>query len=133
MPQTHVTLSLSTSVNAAYADVPIYNKRTGRRYTRRIASEALKTYKMVVGAELRQQGLSRGSWAHIEAIGYEAVFYVPTRARDLSNRQKGFEDALAAYLGFNDNKIVRFSCERRIDKSRPRIEVRLYSIEEVTA
>ena len=70
----------------------------------------------------------QGTWQGVEAVGYTASIFVPTRNSDQDNRVKFWQDVLATWLGFNDNRFEESHIYRRIDPNLPRVEVYLYPV-----
>jgi hypothetical protein len=128
MHEAKFTLSLPPSVNEAYADV-IKRSKYGF-YTVRIATKVLKAFKSIAYGELHTQKVPHPIWQQSKSIGYEATFYMRTRGSDASNRIKVLEDSIAETLGFNDNRIYAGHFYKRIDKDHPRVEMRLFTLEE---
>ena len=128
MKSARFVLSLSPSVNECYSNV-IKARRDGRRYTKRIASETLENFKQEAPFLMHQQGLIRGSWQGVKAVGYELDIYMATSASDGSNRLKAYEDAVSQYLGFDDRLIAEGHFKKAVDKHNPRIEGFWFTIE----
>lgn len=121
-----VTAPLSISVNAAYAQV-IKTNKYGQRYTRRIGSQALKTFKKsIYDILLARKLLNDPRWEQAEEIGFEAVVYVRRRNADMTNYIKTYEDGIAEALRFNDKRVVRAYLDKAVDAKCPRIEGHWY-------
>src|ERR1017187_10147617 len=120
MKSARFVLPLSPSVNAAYKQV---KKHLGERtYSKRVATEALETFKESTPFLLHQQGLLRGSWEGVKAVEYDVSVYVQTDASDGSNRLKAYEDVVSQYLGFDDHLIREGHFKKVVDRRNPRIE-----------
>jgi hypothetical protein len=127
MKSARFTLSLPPSINASYKQV---KKRMGERtYSKRVATEALETFKQSAPFLLHQQGLIRGSWEGVKAVGYQLTIYTATNASDGSNRLKAYEDAVSQYLGFDDRYVVEGRFKKTVDATNPRIEGHWFTIE----
>jgi hypothetical protein len=127
MKSARFVLPLSPSVNASYKQV---KKRMGEHtYSKRVATEALETFKESTPFLLYQQGLIRGSWEGVKAVGYELTIYTATNASDGSNRLKAYEDAVSQYLGFDDKHVMEGQFKKSIDAKNPRIEGHWFTIE----
>ncbi len=127
MKSARFMLPLPPSVNTSYKQV---NKRMGERtYSKRVATEALDTFKQSTPFLLYQQGLIRGSWQDVKAVGYQLTIYTATDASDGSNRLKAYEDAVSQYLGFDDHLIREGQFKKVVDKENPRIEGNWFTIE----
>ena len=79
---------------------------------------------------LYSQGLTRGMWEGVKAVGYEVAIYVRTEASDTSNRLKAYEDVVSQYLGFDDKYVYKGNFEKHLDWNNPRIEGYWYIIEQ---
>ena len=131
------TLPLATSTNRLTRDILItgVNKRgQASTYTRRVKTREYRDFKAGAIDTLRKcYRLDLDpEWSQARFIGYEALAYTATWARDLSNCLKGFEDALAEALGFNDNRVIEVNLRKRVGQGRPRMTMRLYLLNEPT-
>lgn len=119
------TLPLPPSINKQYATVG----------GKRVLSKAHRRYKKTVRSILRRlrlegklpeemtEALRRGY------IGLFIDFYFETPLRrDLDGGLKITQDAICDTLGINDNRVVDIHLVKRIDPSRPRLEVELEAI-----
>jgi hypothetical protein len=128
MKSVRFTLPLSPSVNECYSNV-IKQRRDGRSYTKRVASETLEQFKKDAPLLLYSQGLIRGSWEGAKAVGYELHIYTRTHSSDASNRLKTYEDVVTQYLGFDDKHVMEGQFKKSIDAKNPRIEGHWFTIE----
>jgi Holliday junction resolvase RusA-like endonuclease len=127
MKSARFVLPLPPSVNASYKQV---KKHMGERtYSKRVATEALDTFKESAPFLLYQQGLIRGSWEGVKAVGYELTIYTATNRSDGSNRLKAYEDAVSQYLGFDDRQVMEGQFKKVVDKNNPRIEGNWFTLE----
>ena len=93
------------SLNNCYADV-IYRDKVTRQYrVRRVPTDELKAYKQEVSWIAKTAANSVG-WTYREGMQIELhilMFFKNRVRRDLSNRIKPMEDAIAEVLGFDDS------------------------------
>lgn len=118
-----LSIPLPPSLNNAY---PV-DRKTGRRF----ASKALTAFKSQA-IPLVRAAAAIAEFAAPATATYKLTLhhYFPTRsgynASDASNRIKAAEDAIAAALGFNDNRIIDVrSVKAGIDAAEPRCDVEL--------
>jgi crossover junction endodeoxyribonuclease RusA len=122
-----VVLPLPPGVNNLY--VSVNGRRALSREGRRFKAEVHARLD-----DMRAEG--RLPPETLEAIrsGYLSLFidfYFPTPLkRDLDGGLKITQDALCEALGINDNRVVDIHIVKRIDPSRPRIQVQLETIKE---
>ena len=126
-PGLALTLPLPPGVNNLYVSV------NGRR----VLSGEGKRFKADVKArldEMRFCGQLATEVIEKFCAGYLSLFidfYFPTPLkRDLDGGLKITQDAICEALGINDNRVVDIHLVKRIDPSRPRIEVQLETIDE---
>jgi len=117
-----LTLPIPPSINHQYATV------NGRR----LLSAHGRSYKALVGQQV-MIALSRTPCRHglVEALrtgdlAFSIQFFFTSRLRrDVDGGLKIAQDALCQALGINDNRIVEIHLYKRVDKSAPRMEIRL--------
>lgn len=123
----HLVLTLPVSVNEMYRQTA-YKDKQGVWRIRRVATAQLRNYKQIVAGELMAQfvGEDRQVWRNAQELGYSSTFYTRTKLSDTSNRIKSWEDAIAGFLGIDDNMFIEIHCYRECDLRNPRQEVSLY-------
>jgi crossover junction endodeoxyribonuclease RusA len=117
-----LTLPIPPSVNHQYATV------NGRR----LLSAHGRSYKALVGQEVLV-ALSRTPFrlTVLEAFRSRELalcirfFFTSRLRRDVDGGLKIAQDALCQGLGINDNRIVETHLYKHVDKSAPRMEIRL--------
>jgi crossover junction endodeoxyribonuclease RusA len=117
-----LTFPIPPSINHQYATV------NGRR----LLSAHGRSYKALVGQQV-MIALSRTPCRHglVETLrtGELALsirfFFTSRLRRDVDGGLKIAQDALCQALGINDNRIVEIHLYKRVDKSAPRMEIRL--------
>ena len=95
----------------------------GRRFT----TPLLKSYKEAIGLFLKRRTIPEGKLA----VTYR--FGVSTKNSDGDNLVKCFQDALAEYYGFNDNRIYRWQIEKvDVEKEQEFIEFDITGFSKIT-
>ncbi len=117
-----LVLPLPPSVNHLYATV------NGRRVLSRTGRDFKATVTEVITLWQEQQpgSLSFTTLLQRRYLSLTLVFYfVSPLRRDLDGGLKIAQDALCEALGVNDNLVVDVRLTKRVDRQRPRMEVRL--------
>ena len=99
------------SLNNAYADMIYSDKETRKLRVRRIPTPEAKAFKEEV-AWICKSAANKAGWAYKDGMQIELqmlIYFKDRRHRDLSNRIKLAEDAIAEVLGFNDSWMTIYS------------------------
>lgn len=120
-----LTVPVPPSTNGAYLNS--YGGKYGRKLTPRG-----RAYKADVLHLANAAGVQRMSIEPPYAL--MMLFYFPdNKRRDASNFVKIAEDALMEAIGGDDTDVTQLLLQKRIDRSNPRVEVRLRTHDSVSA
>jgi crossover junction endodeoxyribonuclease RusA len=120
-----LVLPLPPSINHQYATVQ------GRRVLARASREYKALVAEVVEQWLEQQPLPAAAVTVFQRhyLALCITFYFATALRrDLDGGLKIAQDALCEALGINDNLVVEIHLSKRVDRQRPRMEMRLTAL-----
>lgn len=122
-------MPLPPGINQSYKIVTL-RSRKGLVHTLG-PTEALEQFKYGANIMLRLQGTQdKGAIEQIQLATRKTPlavllrFYFPTLwLRDVDGGIKAAMDATFAYIGLNDNMVVRVAAEKHVDRKKPRCEI----------
>lgn len=123
IPDTSHVLSFTVDVPPTLNNAYPTNPKTGRRFP----SKAATKFKKDAGWIAKQAAVAADWEAGLLRLGMALLIVFPetVRRRDISNRIKLCEDAIAEALGFDDER-VDMIVVRRGDSGEPRCEVKIW-------